>query len=77
MHKDIFVDGHKWSNVVEDQKNFLYKMKELKPYIVELDENGAMKPKVYLADCVVEGNNRWPVIVITHDQCTFSANDGI
>ena len=77
MRKDVFVDGHEQSDVVEDRKNFLYKMEELKPYIVEFDENGAMKPKVYLADCVIGGNNWQPVIVITHDKCTFLANNGI
>ncbi len=77
VRKNVFVDGHERSDVVEDRKNFLPKMEELKPYIVEFDENGAMKPKVYLADCAVGGNNRRPVIVIAHDECTFSANDGI
>ena len=77
VRKDVFVDGHERSDVVEDRKNFLYKMEELKPYIVEFDENGAIKPKAYPADCAVGGNNRRPVIVITHDKCTFSANDGI
>ena len=52
-------------------------MEELKPYIVEFDKNGAMKPKVYSADCAIGGNNRQPVIIITHDKCTFSANNGI
>ncbi len=33
--KDVFVDGHEQTDVVEDRKNFLKKMKELKPYMVE------------------------------------------
>ena len=77
VHKDVFVDGHKRSNVVEDCKAFLKKMEELKPYMVEFEKNGAMKPKVYPPDCKVGGNHRRPIIVITHDECTFSANDGV
>ena len=41
VRKDVFVDGHERSDVVEDRKNFLQKMEELKPYIVEFEENGA------------------------------------
>lgn len=77
MRKDVFIDGHERSDVVEDRKNFLGKMKELKPYIVEFEENGAMKEKIYPPDCAVHGLNRRSIIVITHDECTFSANDGI
>ncbi len=75
--KDVFVDGHEQSDVVEDRANFLKKMEELKPYMFEFFEDGAMKPKVYPSNCVVGGKNRQPIIVITHDECTFSANDGV
>ena len=50
VRKEVFVDGHERADVVEDRINFLQKMEELKPYIVEFGENGAMKPKVYPAD---------------------------
>ena len=73
----MFIDGHERPDVVEDRRVFLNKMEELKPYMVEFDKNGAMKPKVYPSDCAVGGNHRRPIIVITHDECTFSANDGI
>ena len=75
--KDVFIDGHERSDVVEDRKNFLGRMEELKPYVVEFEENGAMKEKIYPPDCAVHGPNRRPIIVITHDECTFSANNGI
>lgn len=52
-------------------------MKELKPYIIEFNKNDAIKPKVYLSDCVVEGNNQRLVIVITHKQYKFSNNNRI
>ena len=77
VRKDVFVDGHERSDVVEDRTHFLKKMEELKLYMVEFNEDGTMKPKVYPSDCAVEGENRRPIIVITHDECTFSANDGV
>ena len=77
VRKDVFVDGHERANVVEDRKNFLKRLEELKPYIVEFEEDGIMKPKIYLANCAVGGDERQPIIVITHDECTFSANNGI
>ena len=73
----MFINGHEQSDVVKDRKVFLNKMEELKPYIVEFDEDGAIKPKVYLLDCIIRGNDRRPIIVITYDECTFSANNGI
>ena len=57
MRKDVFVNGHEQSDVVEDRVNFLQEIEELKPYIVEFDENGAIKPKVYSADCAMGRNN--------------------
>ena len=77
VRKDVFINGHKRSDVVEDCKNFLKKMEELKPYMVEFEEDGAIKAKTYPSDCAVEGPNQRPIVVITHDECTFSANDGI
>ena len=77
IRKDIFVDGHKRLDIMEDWKNFLQKMEELKPYIVEFDKNCAMKPKIYPADCVVREINQRPIIIIIYDECTFLANDRI
>lgn len=50
-------------------------MKSLLPYLVEFREDGIMVPKEYPDDCAVGGPNRRPVIMITHDESTFSAND--
>ena len=52
-------------------------MEDLKPYMVEFEENGTMKPKVYPEDCVVGGDKRQPIIMITYDECMFSSNDRI
>lgn len=32
-------------------------MEELKSYMVEFEKDGAIKNKIYLSDCVVEGKN--------------------
>ena len=73
----MFIDGHEQPDVIEDCKVFLNKMKELKPYIVEFDENDAMKPKTYSLNCAVGGNHWQSIIVIIYDKYTFSANDDI
>lgn len=43
--------------MVEDWNNFLTKIKNLKLYIIEFEEDKKMKSKVYLFDCKVGGNN--------------------
>ncbi len=52
-------------------------MEELKPYMIEFDEDGTMKAKDYPSNCVIGGEEWRPIIVITYDECTFSANDGV
>lgn len=76
VKKDVFVDGHKRSDVVENRQNFLKRMEDLQSYLVEFESDGTMKAKEYPSDCTVGGRQRRPVIIITHDECTFSANDG-
>ena len=77
VRKNVFIDGHERSDVIEDCNNFLKKMKELKPYMVEFEEDSAMKAKTYPSNCKVRGPNQSPIVVITHDECTFSANNSI
>ena len=77
MKKDVFVNGHKRSDVVEDRKKFLNKMEDLKPYLVKFYENGIMKDKTYPPDCAIRDEDCRPVIIITYDEYTFLANDSI
>ena len=77
MCKYVFFYGHERSDVLEDENNFLTKIEDLRPYMVKFEENSAMKPKIYLFDCEKRGDDGQPIIVITHDECTFFANDGI
>jgi hypothetical protein len=76
VKKGIFLDGHERDDVVEYRKDFLDIIHGLLPYMVEFHENGTMKPKEYPEDCRVGGPDRRPVILITHDESVFSANDG-
>lgn len=53
MRKDMSINGHKWSDIIKDCKNFLKKIEELKPYMVEFKEDYAIKEKIYLSDYIV------------------------
>lgn len=44
---------------------------------MEFNEDGTMKDKADPPGSAVNSNDRRPVIVIAHDECRFSANDGI
>ncbi len=75
--KDVFVDEHEWFDMVKKREQFLRTMKELKPYLVEFEENGIMKAQNYPLYCKVKSKKHWPIIVITNDECIFSSNDVI
>jgi len=76
VKKGIFFDGHEREDVVEYRKQFLEFIHGLLPYMVEFNENGSIEPKEYPENCHVGGPGRRPVILITHDESIFSANDG-
>lgn len=64
--------------MVTDQENFLHKVTEkLKPYLVKFKKDETMKKKTYIFDCAMGGDQRCLVIMITHNECTFSANNGV
>ena len=77
VKKDVFVNGHKWSNVREDCKRFLNKIKELKLYLVEFNETNIIKNKTYLLNCIVWDGDCRPIIIITYNKCIFMVNDDI
>ncbi len=77
VYKNVFIDGHKQLDIIENQNYFLTKIEKLKLYMVECNKNSAIKAKDYLANCVVRREKSRPIIVITHDECIFYANDGI
>jgi hypothetical protein len=68
--------GHERVDVVADRVQFLNRMKELEPYLVEFDSAGRVLEKKFPDDCEDGGSRRRPVVLITHDESVFSANDG-
>lgn len=74
--KNVFINGHERPDMIEDWRHFLEVIEELELYLVEFDKTGQMIPKIYPSDCKVGANKRQPIIIITHDQCTFSSNKG-
>lgn len=77
MKKDVFVDKHKWLDVIKDWKQFLKTIKELESYLVEFEEDGTIKVKNYPSDCIIKGDECQLIIIITYNECTFLLNDGI
>ena len=51
-------------------------MKLLLPYCVEFSDDRSILPKTYPKNCAVSGPDQKPIIMITHDESTFFANDG-
>lgn len=52
-------------------------MEELKLYIVEFDKYSVMKAKEYPIDYILRGDKYQLIIVIIHDEYTFSTNNGV
>ena len=50
-------------------------MESLLLYFVEFFKDGTMVPKEYPDDCAIGRLDRRPIIMITHDESIFSAND--
>ena len=73
--KGISFDGHERKDVVEYREIFLEKMKSLPSYFIEFEEDGKILPKEYLSDRTIEELDQQPIIIITHDESIFSAND--
>lgn len=61
--------------MIEYCNKFLAEIEVLKPYLVEFEEDGSIKPKTYLNNCAIGGFEKRSVILITHDESTFNAND--
>lgn len=77
IEKGVFVDKHKSSDMIEDYKKFLSRIKDLKPYLIEFNKDGSIKIKEYPNNYAMERDICWPVIVIIHDECIFFVNNRI
>lgn len=70
VQKGVYVDGHEREDVKNYRNNvFLPKWRELSERFVQFEENGAWK-KPNLPEGVS------PLVLVTHDESTFNANDG-
>lgn len=45
--------------------------------MTKFNEDGTIKSKIYPPNCIVKGENQWPIILITYNKCNFSANNGV
>lgn len=73
----MFVDSHEQPDIMKDWYHSLTKIEELKPYIIEFNEDGEMKAKNYPVDYVVRGEKFHSIIVIIYNECTFFPNDRV
>lgn len=77
MCKNVFINKYEQSDFVENCKNFLRRIKELKLYIVKFEENSVIKDKIYLFDYTVHDNDYYLIIIIIYNEYIFSTNDRI
>ena len=61
--------------MIEYCNKFLAEMEALKLYLVEFEEDSLMKSKTYPNDCTIGGSEKQLIILITHNESTFNAND--
>lgn len=52
----MFINKHKQSNIIENDKVFLNKIEELKLFIIKIDKNGVIKPKTFPLNYTVGDN---------------------
>ena len=71
VKKGVFFDGHERKDVVQDRIKFVEEMKKNEPYLVEFDNVGNVLEKSYPEGCKVGGEQKRPIILITHDESTF------
>lgn len=76
IKKCVFLDEHERLDMIEYRTQFVNKLEVIGPYLLEFRDDGSMEKKVYPSNCTVNGPNKRPVILITHDESTFSANNG-
>ena len=75
VQKCFFFEGHEREDVVKYWELFLEERKSLLRYFVKFEKNDKILPKEYPSDCAVGGPDQRPIIMITHDESTFFAND--
>lgn len=77
MYKNIFIDGYKQTNVIENCKNFFKRLKKLKLYLIEFKEDDIIKPKIYFSNCAIDRNEQQSIIIIIYNEYIFFTNNRI
>lgn len=78
MCKNIIINKYKYLYIIKAQNNYWIRIKDLKLYIIEFEENNIIKPKIYLFNYIVKTNNCLSIIVITiYNKYIFSTNNNI
>ena len=71
VQEGVYVDGHKRSDVVRyRQEVVLLALNEIRSFLVKWDEEGHM----IMSQNLPPGQK--PLVLVTHDESTLSANDG-
>jgi hypothetical protein len=69
----MYIDGHERKDVVEYRDGFLKRWKEYEKRFIVYDNNGNAEGSP--AGFPVQQNGRFRLILVTHDESTFYAND--
>lgn len=70
----MFINRYILPNIIKDYANFLKKIKKLKLYKVEFDQNRIIKLKIYFFDYIVEKLNYQSIIIILNNKYIFLTN---
>ena len=71
VRKGVYIDGHERPGVVKyRQEVFLPAFNKIRPFLVTWDEKG----KMFMPQNLPPGQK--PLVLVTHDESTFNANDG-
>lgn len=71
------MNGNERPDMIKHYSNFLKMMEELKPLLVEYNEDSTMKLKIYTLNSIVKGNNFRPIIIVTYNEYKILVNNGI
>ena len=63
--------------MIEDKKNFLNIIENLKLQLIKFEENESIKIKEYLNNYIMEKNKYYLVIIIIYNKYIFSTNNRI
>lgn len=75
ISKGVFFDYHKQEDIFEYEEICLEEIKTLLSYFVEFNDNKSILLKIYSKDSSMGDLNKRAIIIVTHDESTFSAND--